>query len=61
MPFITEELWHELAERKVEDCIITTPGQFRKYLMRKLSRQSEAAFEVVTQVRNVRNAKGNLS
>jgi len=26
--------------------------------MRKLSRQSEAAFEVVTQVRNVRNAKG---
>jgi len=36
MPFITEELWHELAERKVEDCIITTPWPISKVFDEKI-------------------------
>jgi valyl-tRNA synthetase len=58
MPFITEELWHELGERKVEDCIIVAPWPTAKTFDPIILLQGEAAFEVVTQIRNVRNAKG---
>jgi valyl-tRNA synthetase len=58
MPFITEELWHELSERKQEDCIIVAEWPQAKSFDEKIISQSEVAFEVVTQVRNVRNAKG---
>ena len=58
MPFITEELWHELTERKKEDCIIIAEWPKAKTFDEKIISQSEIAFEVVTQVRNVRNAKG---
>src|SRR5258708_19229987 len=57
MPFITEELWHELKERKKEDCVIVAQWPTAKAFNEKIIAQSEAAFEVVTQVRNVRNAK----
>lgn len=58
MPFITEELWHELNERKQEDCIIISSWPKAKSYDEKIISESEVAFEVVTQVRNVRNAKG---
>src|SRR6478609_5347300 len=58
MPFITEELWHELKERKIEDCVMVTSWPIAKAFDQKITSQCDTAFEVVTQVRNVRNAKG---
>ncbi|MBT1702441.1 valine--tRNA ligase [Chryseosolibacter indicus] len=60
MPFISEELWHELKERKEDDCIIVAqwpkPGAFDK----KLLTESTLAFDIITEIRNSRNAK-NIS
>jgi len=58
MPFITEELWHELDDRKIEDCIIITQWPTAKSFDEKIIKRSEIDFEIVTQIRNVRNAKG---
>lgn len=59
MPFITEELWHELKERKSKDCIIVgswpTAGSA---IDNGMIKESLTAFEIITQVRNARNAKG---
>jgi valyl-tRNA synthetase len=60
MPFITEELWHELRNREESDCIIVA-----KYpeivelgtLNVELLSQFEVAFEVIAGVRNIRNVK----
>lgn len=58
MPFITEELWHELNERKEKDCILIanwpTPGTIQQTLLK----EAEFAFGIVSQIRNTRNAKG---
>lgn len=58
MPFITEELWHELGDKKEEDCIIVanypTPSNVDKEILDKAA----LAFEVITQIRNTRNTKG---
>lgn len=57
MPFITEELWHELADRTEEDCICVaeypTVGQANESILK----DAEIAFEVVAQVRNIKNSK----
>ena len=58
MPFITEELWHELNERKAEDCVIVAQWPKANSFNQKILSQAETAFEIITQVRNVRNAKG---
>ena len=58
MPFITEELWHELKERNAEDCLIVAPWPRTNSFDQKIIKQAETAFDIVTQVRNVRNAKG---
>ncbi|GHM98934.1 valine--tRNA ligase [Cytophagales bacterium WSM2-2] len=58
MPFISEELWHELKERKMEDCIINAEWPKAKTADQKIVDQCDTAFEVITQVRNTRNAKG---
>jgi valyl-tRNA synthetase len=58
MPFITEELWHELKERKQEDCVMVSEWPKAKVFDNNIISQCEIGFDVVTQVRNVRNAKG---
>jgi len=58
MPFITEELWHELGERKGEDCLIVAQWPKAKAFDENIIKRSEIDFEIVTQIRNVRNAKG---
>jgi len=47
-----------LIERKIEDCVIISKWPTSKTFDEKIISQSQIAFEVVTQVRNVRNAKG---
>lgn len=58
MPFITEELWGELRERSERNNVMVaawpTPGPVDAALLR----QGADAFEIVSEVRNMRNAKG---
>ena len=58
MPFITEELWHELNERKEKECIIVEAYPKTATFNLKIIEEGTFAFEVVTQIRNLRNAKG---
>jgi valyl-tRNA synthetase len=60
MPFITEELWHELNDRKESECIIITSWPVAGTTDPPIEAESEFAFEVVTQIRNTRASK-NLS
>lgn len=58
MPFITEELWHELDGKNEKDCIIVasypTPAAFDTGIID----QAAFSFEIITQIRNIRNTKG---
>jgi valyl-tRNA synthetase len=58
MPFITEEIWHLIGERKEKECIIIEqwPGPGMKD--EKLQKQFQHFEGVVTQMRNIRSAKG---
>jgi valyl-tRNA synthetase len=58
MPFISEELWHELDPAKKQSCVIV--AEWPKALPHdndQISR-AEKTFTLVTQVRNFRNSKG---
>lgn len=58
MPFITEEIWHNLKERaEGEDCVISawpTAGSFDEDLLDQI----EKAKQVVSSIREIRNSKG---
>lgn len=60
MPFITEELWHALNDRREEDCVITAPYPRAGEYAREILAEAVFAFAVVTEIRNTRNTK-NLS
>jgi valyl-tRNA synthetase len=58
MPFITEELWHELQQRSEQDCIIVASwpkvGTFDKSILD----EAVISFEIITEIRNTRSSKG---
>lgn len=58
MPFITEELWHLIKPREEYDCIIIAPWPKHGEGDTAILEQGSYAFEVVAQVRNVRNTNG---
>lgn len=58
MPFITEELWHELRERKDNDCIIVAPYPVAASFDENILNEGTLAFGVVTEIRNTRSSKG---
>jgi valyl-tRNA synthetase len=58
MPFITEELWHELQNREEKDCIIVASAPVPKSYDHAIIDEGALAFEIVTEVRNTRNTKG---
>lgn len=58
MPFITEELWHELAVRDERDCIIVAQWPRPETFSQAILDESVIAFSIVTEIRNTRNAKG---
>lgn len=60
MPFITEELWHELNGRKEEDCIIVASYPVAEKYATSIISEAIFAFDVITEIRNTRNTK-NLS
>jgi valyl-tRNA synthetase len=58
MPFISEEIWHLLKEREDNESIMVSDWPTIGFSDKALLEHAENAFEVVTQVRNLRNAKG---
>lgn len=60
MPFITEELWHELQERREEDCIIVAQWPTPKKYNNSILQEGAIALELVSEIRNMR-AEKNLS
>jgi valyl-tRNA synthetase len=58
MPFITEELWHELKDRTEKDCVIVAACPKTEAYDQKILDEAIFGFETVTEIRNVRNQKG---
>jgi valyl-tRNA synthetase len=58
MPFITEELWSELKERKPGDCVIVAEWPAPKHFKKEILDDALFAFDVITEIRNTRNTKG---
>ena len=58
MPFITEELWHELKERNDKACIIVSDWPKASAPDDSIIEESSIAFGIVAEIRNCRNAKG---
>ncbi|PSR56332.1 valine--tRNA ligase [Adhaeribacter arboris] len=57
MPFITEELWHELRERQAHDYLIVANWPEVKEVEMGIIERMDKAMEIVAGIRNVRNAK----
>ncbi len=58
MPFITEELWHELKDRDSKDCLIVSPWPQAKTPNENIITECAYAFEIIGEIRNFRNGKG---
>jgi valyl-tRNA synthetase len=58
MPFITEELYHELNDRSEQDCIIKAEWPKSKAFDEKIIVEASFAFEIISEIRNTRSAKG---
>jgi valyl-tRNA synthetase len=58
IPFITEELWGELNTRGEKENLIVAPWPKTKDFNATLLSEAQIAFDAVTQVRNMRSAKG---
>jgi valyl-tRNA synthetase len=57
MPFISEELWHELGDRKEKDCLIVAEWPKAQSFDASILLDAELAFEVIGNIRNTRNTK----
>lgn len=58
MPFITEEIWHQLSERpEGSDCILSSYPKAEKFDQTLIDRVEQAK-DIITQVRDVRNKNG---
>jgi len=58
MPFITEEVYHQLKEREDGDCIMVSAYPKAKVIDDLILGKAEKAFEIVTNIRNIRQKKG---
>lgn len=58
MPFISEELWHQIKQRSVEESLILASWPEVKEFDSKIIEEANQVFEVVSQVRNLRASKG---
>ncbi|MDE0472625.1 MAG: valine--tRNA ligase [Ekhidna sp.] len=57
MPFITEEIWHELREREEEEAIIVAEWPKAAAFEEAILKEMETLFEITTNVRSIRNNK----
>ena len=58
MPFITEELWHQIKTREVKDALIVSSWPQTAEFDEQLISEAAQVFEVVSQIRNIRASKG---
>ncbi|BDC99567.1 valine--tRNA ligase [Persicobacter psychrovividus] len=58
MPFLTEELWHQMADRKAEDALIIAQWPKGGAFDETMIAATQNAFDVISQIRNVRSSKG---
>ena len=58
MPFLTEELWHQIKERSANEALIVAAWPKAKAFHTKPIAEASQVFEVVSQVRNIRSSKG---
>ena len=57
MPFITEEIWQDIRERISGDSICVTPFPIAGVIDLKILADFDLLFEVISNIRNIRNAK----
>lgn len=57
MPFITEELWHELEERSADDCLIVADWPKADTVDSTILSEFDIVKEAIVGVRNIRNTK----
>jgi valyl-tRNA synthetase len=57
MPFLTEDIWHYIAERTPEEALIVSKWPVAKLVNETLINEFEFASEVITGIRNVRKEK----
>jgi valyl-tRNA synthetase len=57
MPFITEELWHALSERKKGEDLIVASWPEKKAVDKNTLTTCDILLEIITNIRNVRNAR----
>ncbi len=60
MPFITEEIWHLIADRSEKDCIIVAEWPKTKNETADIIKHFDVVMEVITNIRNIRKQK-NIS
>jgi valyl-tRNA synthetase len=58
MPFITEELWHEINDRETSEALIVSAWPSVQPYDEKIIGDAQQVFEVVSQIRNIRASKG---
>lgn len=58
MPFLTEEIWHQITDREEKDCVIVNHWPIEKDYDKAILHDAKVAFELVSQIRNIRASKG---
>lgn len=58
MPFITEELWHSMGTRTEKDCLIVAEWPKAESCDKGIIDAASLAFELISQIRNIRSSKG---
>ena len=57
MPFISEEIWHQIKERGSNDCLIVAAYPEVTEYDEQILAEANAIFEAVANIRNIRNEK----
>jgi len=57
MPFLTEELWHEISEREEMDCIVVALYPNSRPANAKALKDMDLVLNIISQMRNIRNSK----
>jgi valyl-tRNA synthetase len=58
MPFITEELWHELRERAEDDCILVASWPIPAGHDENIVNEASTAFDIIREIRKSRSDRG---
>jgi valyl-tRNA synthetase len=57
MPFITEEIYHQLKDRTKDDCIMVASWPKAEQFDKSIIEKAEKVYDIVTNVRNIRQQK----